>query len=415
LVHVRFQVFFAMSSTQFIQSVQSAQSIKNLASLKRDRSERPVVLHLTPDLETGWNAREVVDLGIQSHRSGFRPLIASAGGALVLEAERTAVRHTQMPLNRRGLFSRWRCRSRLDSLIQRERPAVVHAHGIDMIAPLLRAARARPFAALVDLTQPVSVTPAHQKILQAAAQRGFAFRVPTAYMVRHLRQDFQLATDRLFCIPPGIDLSWYDPPRVTPERLQTLGHLWRLPEQGTVVLMGVPFAPGAGHTELLDALQKLKRPDLYTVMVGDDRAAPGWRAEIEKQILAKGLAGQVIMPESCADWPAACWLASFVVAPNTIPRGQANELLAAQAMGRPVIVTDTGANIELVKPGETAWVLATGDVPALASALDEASQLGGDRRIDLAVATRAFIDETFPLARWAQALFELYRQLSRVC
>ena len=36
------------------------------------------------------------------------------------------------------------------------------------------------------------------------------------------------------------------------------------------------------------------------------------------------------MPENCADWPAACWLATIVMAVNSLPRGQAMELLDAQ-------------------------------------------------------------------------------------
>jgi glycosyltransferase involved in cell wall biosynthesis len=400
-----------MISPQFVQSVQSAQSIKNAAALKRDRALRPAVLHLTRDLEVGWQAREVVDLGVQSLRGGFRPFVASAKGALVLEAERTAVRHTEAPLNRKGLFAAWRAHHRIEALIQRERPVLVHAHGFEMLPVLLRLKGARRLPCLIDLTQPVAVTARTQKLLHAAAARGATFRVPTDYMVRHLRQDFQLASDRLYKIASGIDTGWYDPARVTPERIQTLGQYWRLPEQGSVLLMGLPFTPGAGHRELLEALAELKRPDLYTVLVGDDRAAPGQRAEIEKLIIAKGLAGKVVMPEACMDWPAACWLSSIVLSPNTIPRGNAPEILAAQAMGRPVIVTDTGATPEQVKPGETAWVIAAGDVKALTAALAEAVRLGSDRRIALALATRGFIEETFPQALWAESLFELYRRM----
>jgi glycosyltransferase involved in cell wall biosynthesis len=397
-----------MTSPQFVQSVASAQSIKNVASLKSSRANRPAILHLAPDLEVGWAAREVIDLGVQTHRGQWRPFVASSGGSLVIEAERTAVRHVRMPIDKRGLISRWRTRVQLEALIQRERPVLLHAHGFAMIAPALKLTMAKKLPLLLDLTHPIPVTPARQKLLQAASARGAYFRVPTDYMVRHLRQDFQLATEHLYRILPGIDLSWYDPQRVTPERIQTLSALWRLPEQGSVIVMGLPFAPGSGHKELLDALVLLKRPDLFAVLVGDDRTAPGARAEIEKLIHAKGLAGKVIMPDRCVDWPAACWLASFIVAPNTIPRGQGLELLAAQAMGRPVIVTENGANPEMVKAGETAWVIPSGHVPSLASALDEAIQLSGERRIDLALATRAFVAENFPQEVWSASLFELY-------
>lgn len=45
---------------------------------------------------------------------------------------------------------------------------------------------------------------------------------------------------------------------------------------------------------------------------------------------------------------------------------------AGYAFGVPAIVTDAGALAEYVVPGETGWVVAPGDVPALAKTLREA-------------------------------------------
>jgi glycosyltransferase involved in cell wall biosynthesis len=125
-------------------------------------------------------------------------------------------------------------------------------------------------------------------------------------------------------------------------------------------------------------------------------------------VIASGLEGKVIMPETCADWPAACWLASLIVATNAIPRGQAPELLAAQAIGRPVIVTTCGANAEMVKDGETAWVIPPDDKDALVAALSEALAMSAARRIDLALRTRDFVGNFFPMETWRDSIFELY-------
>jgi glycosyltransferase involved in cell wall biosynthesis len=372
------------------------------------RPARTTILHLTADLEVGVGGREVVDLAIQSHRAGWRPIIASAGGPLVLEAERAAVRHTRMPINRQNLFARWRSRVQLEALVQRERPALIHAHGFESLAVALSVNKIHRQPLLVDLTEPAVVTRPLQKLLQALAMRGARFRVPSDYMVQHLQREFRLQSDFIYRIFPGIDLHWFDAARVTPERLQKLSHEWRLPEQATIIVMGTPLAPGYGHQQLLEALAKVQRPDTFAVMIGDDRTAPGTREEIEHLVTVHSLEGKVIMPENCADWPAACWLASVVVAANTAPRGQAMELLAAQAVGRPVIVTDCGANNELVQSGETAWVVPQDDKEALTQALAEALQMTEAQRIDLAMRTRDFIDAMFPQEIWRDSLFDVY-------
>ncbi len=382
--------------------------VHNASRKAPPRTVRSTVLHLAADLGIDAEAREVVDLAIQTHRSGWRPVVASAGGALVMEAERAAVRHTRMPINKRHIFARWRSRVQLEALFQREKPSLIHVHGLDILPHALGLAKSHRLPLLLDVEDPAPTTRRNARLLKLAAQRGFWFRVPTRYMAEHLKQDHKLSGDRLYHVPPGIDLGWFDAARVSPERLQKLSELWRLPEQATILVMATPLAPGYGHRQLLQALKNLKRTDVFTVMVGDDRKSPGTRVDIEQQILMSGLEGRVVMPDHCADWPAACWLSTLVLATNTLPRGHAMELLAAQAMGRPVIVTECGANAEMVKGGETAWIVPPDNVEVLTQALDEAVQMTGVQRIDLAKRTRAFMANAFPQEKWCASVTELY-------
>lgn len=369
------------------------------------------MLHLTPDLGNNQNAREVVDFSIQAHRQGWRPIVASAGGDLVIEAERAAVRHARIPLNVNNFVARWRSRFMLEALYQRVRPKIVHAHGFEVLAQASRVSFLHHVPLLVDLTDPAPFTRERRKLLQTAAQRRTWFRVPSAFMAEHLRQEHGLDSGFLYQVPPGVDMQWFDAARVSPERLQKLGELWRLPEQAAIILMPAPLAPGYGHKQLLEAMTRLRRKDIFAVFVGSDKTSPGTRSETEKLVLSCGLGERVVMPEVCPDWPAACWLSTIVVSINTTPRGQSLELLSAQAMGRPVIVTDCGANTEMVKGGETAWVISPGNVDMLTQALGEAASMNQSQRINLAVRARTFVAEAFSGETWRSSMIGLYESM----
>jgi glycosyltransferase involved in cell wall biosynthesis len=382
--------------------------VHNASRRAPPRTARSTVLHMASDLEIGSGGREVVDIAVHTNRAGWRPFVASAGGALVLEAERSAVRHTRMPLNKGHIFAKWRSRVQLEALFQRERPNLIHVHSFDVLPHAYSFNKMHRLPLLVDITDPVPTTRKTQKLLQALTARNAWFRVPSIYMAQHLRQDHKLTSDQLYHVPPGVDLQWFDAGRVSPERLQKMGDLWRLPEQAVILVMATPLAPGYGHKQLLEALTRIDRKDVFAVLVGDDRQSPETRAEIESLVARLGLEGRVVMPEYCADWPAACWLTTLVVAINSLPRGQAMELLAAQAIGRPVIVTDCGANAELVKSGETAWVVPPDNQEILTQSLNEAVQMSAVQRIDLAQRTRGFVVENFPLEKMCASITELY-------
>jgi len=384
---------------------------RNSAGHKPSAPRRPAILHITTDLELRAQSREIVDLAIQTHRAGWTPLIASAGGSLVVEAERTAVRHTKAPLNSQNIISKWNSLRRIEKLIDKEKPILLHAHGIDVTDVAVKLARKKGLPLVVDLTEPVAPTPRHTKRLQAAAAIGAYFRVPSAYMVQHLQNDLHFSYDHIYQIAPGIDLQWYDAARVTPERINQLYRWWRLPEQSTVIVMATPFGQGYGHKLLIEAMAELKTTDIYAVMIGDDKTNATLRNDIEQMIAQNGLEGRVVMPENCTDWPAACWIASLIVAVNSVPRGQGQELLAAQAVGRPVIVTQCGANAEMVKPNETAWLIPVDDKENLSKALREALSMSPSHRIDLAMTTRDFVAERFPMELWRDSLFSLYETM----
>jgi len=395
-------------------SKQSSKPASGNKPASKARGPRTCVLHLCPDLEPGDVARETVDLAILTQRSaGWRTLIASGGGALVQEAERAAVRHTRMPIGRLGMLTNWRNRVHLEALIQREHPSLVHAHGIEALSHALGLCRIHRLPLIADLTHPIEVTSRTKKLLQHIAEANALIRVPSDYLAMELREHFEVPPELILIIPPGIDLRWYDAGATSPERLHALSRLWRLPEQANVILAPMPLREGSGHKILMEALKALGRDDIYAVLVGSDREGTGMREEVEDMIGRYHLSGRVVMPDHCLDWPAAFWLSSILVAPNTEPRGQAIELLAAQAVGRPVIVTDIGANLEMVLSGETAWVVPPNDAVALADALREAIDLSSDHRVGLAERTRDFIAESFPQTAWFDAIMDACELLLR--
>jgi glycosyltransferase involved in cell wall biosynthesis len=391
--------------------VQPAQSSKKQTANKpAARGVRTTVLHLCADLEPGSPSRETVDLAVLTQRAGWRALIASQGGLLVNEAERAAVRHTRMPLGG-GMLAGWRNRIQLATLIQKEQPVLIHAHGIGTAAHALGAVRAHRLPLVVDCTDPLPERSHTHHLMKQLGKLACVIRVPSHYMAQHVVETFKWPEERLQIVPPGIDMQWNYAAAISAERLQALSRLWRLPEQATVIVMPMPFSAGGGHKQLLEAVANFKREDVFAVLVGDNRAVPGMHDEIENCVTQLGLDGKVIMPDYCLDWPAACWLANIVVAPNTAPRGQALELLVAQAIGRPVVVSDCGANREMMQEDETGLVVPPDDSRALGRALSEAMGFDTARRLDLTHRTRGFIGGAFPQANWFNSMMEIYDSL----
>ena len=234
-------------------------SKKPMANKPSLRASRTTALHLCGNLEPGDPARAAVDLAVLTQRAGWRALIASKGGLLVPEAERAAVRHTRMPLGSSGALASFRNRIRLTALVQKERPVIIHAHGIEAVGHALGVARTHRLPLIADFTRPLPDQPRIRRLLKRLEKIASAVRVPSEFMAKQLRETFDWPVSRLQVIAAGVDTKWCDPATVSAERLQALSRLWRLPEQEAVIVVPMPFLPGGGHAQLLEALAQIKK------------------------------------------------------------------------------------------------------------------------------------------------------------
>jgi sugar transferase (PEP-CTERM/EpsH1 system associated) len=123
---------------------------------------------------------------------------------------------------------------------------------------------------------------------------------------------------------------------------------------------------------------------LRLVMVGDGPL----RAVCQQKLEQAGLAELAWLPGERRDVAALMRGFDAFVLPSRA-EGISNTILEAMASGLPVLATDVGGNAELVEAGRSGWLVAAGEVPALAAglaalaadpvALREAGQAGRQR------------------------------------
>ncbi len=113
----------------------------------------------------------------------------------------------------------------------------------------------------------------------------------------------------------------------------------------------------------------------------------------------------------CDDMPAALMLADVVVNPSIEPEPFGRTVIEAQAMGRPVVVSDAGGTAETVEHGVTGWRVRPSDPGALAATLDAILRLDPAERAALGARARDSVCAHYTTAAMQQATLEVYREL----
>jgi glycosyltransferase involved in cell wall biosynthesis len=144
-----------------------------------------------------------------------------------------------------------------------------------------------------------------------------------------------------------------------------------------------------------------------------------YAAELWDQVMAAEIADVVRISGPISDLPAAYAAASVVVSAAVQPEGLQRALLEAQAMARPVVVSELGAgnDVVLTPPAvphdrNTGLRFATGDDAALAATLIQLFSLPESAQAAIGARGRAWVLEHFNAATVTEMTLKLYADVA---
>lgn len=251
----------------------------------------------------------------------------------------------------------------------------------------------------------------HQDVDPLALERMLRDAHHAVTISRHnldfLRSRFSHATERLHLVHNGLELDRFPyverRKQAGPRRLLAVGRL--VEKKGFGLLLQ---AVARLHDEL----------DLRVDIVGDGPLRPA----LERQIEELGLAGITHLRGPMPQQDVAALMGShdalvapFVVGSDGNADGLPTVLLEAMARGLPCVAADVTGVGEVVRAGETGWLVPTGDVTALTEAVRDVLSCDVARVTRVTRQARSLVESTFESTDQARRLAALVtgRQVAR--
>jgi glycosyltransferase involved in cell wall biosynthesis len=301
-----------------------------------------------------------------------------------------------------------RCISRLTRLMRDLRPHVVHTHLFRADIHGRWAARHARVPTIVSTIH--AHTTRHSGWLRDAMDRWTARHADriigcTETITEFTAQRLRLPPGKAITIPNGTPLEPFRQAQASDALREGLGLPPGEPVIGTVGRL-------AAEKNQIDFLRMAQRVlDSHTgarfLIVGDGAL----RGELEAAARDLGVGERVVFTGPRSDIPDLMALMDVFVL-CSLWEALPITLLEAMAAGVPCVSVDVGGCRDLVRPGETGWLVPPRDAKALAEAVCEVLEQGDEarRRAD---AARALVLERHTIEHCAQAHADLYEQLLR--
>jgi glycosyltransferase involved in cell wall biosynthesis len=374
---------------------------------------RPTLLQVLPALESGGVERGTIEIASAIAAQGWRPLVASNGGALEGELARSGADHFRLPVHKRDPLSIYRNISKLTRLIREQKVSLIHARSRAPAWSAYYAAKQCNIPFVTTFHGFYGMNGLFKRSYNSVMARGDRVIAISEFIRDYVVRYYpECAADQLEVIHRGADLKLFHPQAVSSYQLSEMATKWHLiDEQRPILLLPGRLTRIKGHALFLEALSRIRNRDFVALFVGSDRGREAYRQELEEKIRASGLEGRVRWVGGTSHMTEAYALADMIIVPTTIPEAFGRVPVEAQAMGKLVIASNHGGMRETIKHGETGFLVEPNNSEALARQLLAALEMPTAKRAQISAAAMQNAQQNFSISQMQEKTMKVYEQL----
>lgn len=341
---------------------------------------RPItVLIVTPALDGGAADIGAVELVRMLNQAGHRAIVVSRAGRLVAAITAAGGEFIALDVASKNPLVMLGNAMVLIRLARERNCDVIHALGRAGAWSAYIAARLRRIAFVTSWFKGFREQNIFKRMYNGVMARGDRVIASSEQLAQLVNDRYCTPWKRIVVVPCSIDFGEFDPAAVSDDRVAAIRRTWGVKDGTRVILITGSILRRKGHHIVVRAVRRLLdmgTRDFLCVFVGEDRGRTRYTGELWDLVLATGTMDIIRMAAPVHDMPAAYAAASVVVSAAIQPEGVQRSILEAQAMARPLIVSDlaAGADVVLTAPAVpesriTGLRVPAGDDGALAAAL----------------------------------------------
>lgn len=340
-------------------------------------------------------------------KAGHRALIASEGGRMVPLLEAVGATHIRMPLATKNPARLWLNARTLARIIRKEHVDIIHARSRAPAWSALWASRRTNIAFVTTYHSEYAETGRIKSFYNGVMAKSDRVIAVSDHMSGLIQLRYGTDPKRIRTIHRAYDPVRFDKASVTPERIKAIHKVFGTQSGDTIVLLAGRITRRKAQAHLVEAVGLLKQRGIqhFNVVFAGEVEKRDYMGELLAMARRYGIENRLRFPGNVADMPAA-YMVSDVLINISEAEGLPRVAIEAQAMGVPVIVSDTGPGREVaLTPPDVPLAEATGlRVPyaapeALAGALAEFLGWPAEQRRKMGERAQALITCRYSLTR----------------
>jgi glycosyltransferase involved in cell wall biosynthesis len=380
------------------------------------------VLVIVPTLDGGASDAGAVELVRILEGAGYSTVLVSRAGRLAADVTTAGGEFVPLDVSSNNPAMILRNAIILSRIARERRCQVIHAFGRAGAWSGSIAARLNGTKFVTSWHKGFREQNLFKRLYNGIMARGDRIIASSEQIAQLINDRYGTAWNKIKVVPCSIDLERFNPEIVTRERIEAIRATWGVHHDTKVILISGRILRRKGHHVVVKAARRLKEmglKDFLCVFVGEDRGRTHYTGELWDLVHTTGTMDVVRMASPVPDMPAAYAAASVVVSAAIQPEGVQRAILEAQAMARPIVVSDLGAgpDVVLTAPAVPESRIAglrfhAGDDAALAAALLRLFSMPELNRATLGRRGREWVLAHFNSASVTEQMLRIYDEIA---
>ncbi|MBI3703596.1 MAG: glycosyltransferase [Rhizobiales bacterium] len=380
------------------------------------------MLIVVPALDGGAADAGAIELTRILRQAGHRAIVVSRAGRLVADIAAAGGEFVALDVASNNPLRMLRNATVLMRLARERQCDIIHALGRAGAWSAFFAARMRGIPFVTSWYKGFREQNIFKHLYNGIMARGDRVIAVCEQLAQLINDRYGTPWQRIAVVPCSIDFERFNPATVAPERVEAVRRAWGVKRDTKVILISGRILRRKGHHVAVKAVRRLKDmglKDFLCVFIGEDRGRTHYTGELWDLVLTTGTMDVIRMAAPVSDMPAAYAAASVVVSGAIQPEGVQRAILEAQAMARPVIVSElaAGPDVVLTAPAvpesrATGLRFHAGDDAALAATLLRLFSLSAPVCSGFGQRGRDWVLDHFNAASVAEQTLRLYGEVA---
>jgi glycosyltransferase involved in cell wall biosynthesis len=375
------------------------------------------ILQVIPRMRAGGAELGCLQIAEALVKAGNRAIVASEGGRLVEVLEKAGGEHRQIPAATKNPLQLISNAKALADIIRAEKVDIIHARSRAPAWSALWAARKTGIAFVTTYHGEYREQNKIKNLYNSVMARSDKVIAVSDNIARLIAQRYGTPASRIATIHRAYDPQKFDTVKITKDQIDRVRSQFSVPGSSRILLLAGRVSPNKAHVDLIEAVSRLPEQLKQNFVL----VFPG---EIEKPDYAEGLKsraktlGVEIRLPGHTDNVAEVMAASAALFNISRTEGLPRVVIEAQAMGIPVVVSDSGPGREVaLTPPDVAIERATGlrvpyaDPNALAAVIKTLFEMTDDARKQMGLRGKALVQARYTLDRMTASTLAVYDEV----